>query len=381
MKKLMKCLFLIILSGCGTDDPIVEIPELNEIRITSSVGDLIDLGSEVSLTVSGFDQFEKSIAITETVVWSVNNNNVSVDQNGKVTALAVGESIITATVDEFTDTYEIEVWDSTAPRTEIYVSDAGNFNSPPWQILKYKEDGSDPQVFITEQLGWPQDILFMENEGTVLVSNLNTGNLAKYNAETGVFISNFAIGIGQPTRMKIGPDDLLYVLQWAGNGKVLRYQLDGTPVDEFTDVGVVQSIGLDWDVDGNLYVSSFNDKTVRKFDTSGNDLGLFVNSDLQGPTNIWFDESGVLWVNDWQGNSVKRFDADGNFLGTQISGIGNPEGIDFMDNGNLLIGSSSGGNGLVKMYNSSGSFISDLVPSGSGNLIAANAVVIRRINQ
>lgn len=103
---------------------------------------------------------------------------------------------------------------------------------------------------------------------------MNTGSITKYNSTTGDYIENFATGIAGPTRMKIGTDSLLYVLQWSGNGKVKRYQLDGTFVDEFTSVGVPQSIGIDWDNNGNLYVSSYSGDNVRKFDANGNDLGL-----------------------------------------------------------------------------------------------------------
>lgn len=169
---------------------------------------------------------------------------------------------------------------------EIYISDAGNFSNPPWQILKFDENGENPEVFINDQLAWPQDILFLENQQVVLISNLNTGRITKHNSTTGAYIDDFATGINGPTRMKIGSDSLLYILQWSGNGKVLRYQLDGTFVDEFTSMGVPQSIGLDWDSDGNLYVSSYTGDHVRIFDSNGNDLGLFVNSNLVGPTNI-----------------------------------------------------------------------------------------------
>jgi len=54
----------------------------------------------------------------------------------------------------------------------------------------------------------------------VLISNLNTGRITKYNSSTGEYIGDFATGIAGPTRMKIGADSLLYVLQWSGNGKV-----------------------------------------------------------------------------------------------------------------------------------------------------------------
>ena len=261
---------------------------------------------------------------------------------------------------------------------EIYVSDAGNFSSPPWQILKFDENGENPEVFINTNLAWPQDIVFLEDQDVVLISNLNTNQITKYKSASGVYIGNFATGISGPTRMKIGADRLLYVLQWSGNGRVMRYQLDGTFVDEFTTVGVPQSIGLDWDSDGNLYVSSYNRGNVRKFDPDGNDLGIFINSDLLGPTNIWFDDNGDLLVSDYDGTAVKRFDADGNYVINFLIGLSNSEGVDFFPNGNILIG--NGATSSVKLFDSEGNYMDEFIPAGSGNLIRPNAVVIREMS-
>ncbi|MBK7379491.1 MAG: T9SS type A sorting domain-containing protein [Ignavibacteriales bacterium] len=261
---------------------------------------------------------------------------------------------------------------------EIYVSDAGNFSNPPWKILKFDENGENPETFIDTVLAWPQDIVFLEDQQVVLISNLNTGSITKYNSTTGDYIENFATGIAGPTRMKIGTDSLLYVLQWSGNGKVKRYQLDGTFVDEFTSVGVPQSIGIDWDNNGNLYVSSYSGDNVRKFDANGNDLGLFVTSNLAGPTNIWFDDNGDLLVIDYNGTAVKRFDSTGVFVSNFITGLGQAEGVDFFSNGNILIG--NGVTHSVKMFDSNGVYIEDFIPSGSGGLMNPNAVVIREIN-
>lgn len=264
-----------------------------------------------------------------------------------------------------------------AQEYDIYVSDAGGFNNPnpPWQILKFDENGANPEVFIDHNLGWPQDILFLEDQGIVLISNLNTGLINKHNAETGALEGVFASGIGGPTRMKIGTDNLLYVLQWGGNGRVRRYDLNGTYQGEFTDVGVNQSIGLDWDTDGNLYVSSYGGRTVRKFDSDGNDQGLFINSDLLGPTNIWFDDNGDLIVLDYNGTAAKRFDSDGNYLNNFMSGLGNAEGVAYLPNGNILIG--NGSNAAVKMFDADGNYLSDFISSGSGSLATPNAVVLR----
>ena len=261
---------------------------------------------------------------------------------------------------------------------EIYVSDAGTFSSPPFKILKFDENGENPEIFINDQLAWPQDILFLEDQQVVLISNLNTGRITKYNSTTGDYIGDFATGIGGPTRMKIGADSLLYVLQWSGNGKVKRYQLDGTFVNDFTSVGVAQSIGIDWDSDGNLYVSSYGTDNVRKFDSTGNDLGVFVNTNLAGPTNIWFDDNGDLLAIDYDGTAVKRFNSSGTFINNFITGLSQAEGVDFFPNGNILIG--NGATHSVKMFDSDGNYIEDFIPNGSGGLITPNAVVIRETN-
>jgi sugar lactone lactonase YvrE len=262
-----------------------------------------------------------------------------------------------------------------AQDVDIYVSDAGNFDRPPWKILRYDGNGDNPAVFINQQLAWPQDILFLEDRGVVLVSSLNSGRITRHNAVTGAFIDDFATGIAGPTRMKIGPDGLIYVLQWAGDGRVLRFRPDGTALGAFTSVGVAQGIGIAWDAQGRLYVSSYSQDLVRRFDANGADLGVFVGSNLAGPTNIWFDATGDLLVSDYDGGSIKRFSAAGAFEGVFIGGLGQSEGIDFLPNGNLLVG--NGATGAVKMYGSSGAFVEDLVSPGAGGLIRPNAVVVR----
>ena len=42
------------------------------------------------------------------------------------------------------------------------------FNQPPWQILKFDENGEKTMKFyINEQLSWPQDIVFIEDQNVV----------------------------------------------------------------------------------------------------------------------------------------------------------------------------------------------------------------------
>ncbi len=372
---------LILLVSCGSDDSPAE---LSRISITSSNGDRLDLNTTTSLSVNGFDASNNPLNVTATIQWSASNNNVSVDQNGMVTALAVGTSTVTATAETIVANFEITVWDSSAPRTEIYVSDVGfPIAQGTFRIMKYDENGENGEVFATERVNAPQDIVFLEEQNVVLISNFNSNTITKHNINTGDFIENFATGLNQPTRMRIGADGLLYVLQWSGSGKVIRYQLDGTRVDNFTDTGVFQSIGMDWDDEGNFYVSSFNNGnggSVRKFDKDGNNLGLFISSGLTGPTDIWFDSNGNLWANDWQAGSIKRFGPTGNSLGVITGGLSQNEGVAFLPNGNMLIGNGGQGNGSIKMYTPTGTFIRDLVRAGTSELRTPNAVTVRNVN-
>ncbi|MFK7773641.1 MAG: T9SS type A sorting domain-containing protein [Saprospiraceae bacterium] len=270
-----------------------------------------------------------------------------------------------------------------AQNFDIYVSDIGGFTTPDPRILKFDSSGMNGEIFISENLSWPQDIVFLEDKNEVLISNLNSGRITRYHADSGDYISNFATGLGGPTRMKIR-NDTLYVLQWNGNGKVMRFTLEGIALGAFTDTGVPRSIGLDWDAEGNLYVSSYGQTSpsiptlVRKYDTQGIDQGNFIGStNLAGPTNIWFDPSGNgdLLVSDYNSNRIKRFNSSGAYLNDFITGLNLPEGVDFDSEGNIYIG--NGGTDAVKKYTSDGQFIIDIVPSGSLEMDIPNVVILR----
>ncbi len=270
------------------------------------------------------------------------------------------------------------VADAPAQDFELYVVDVGPNRGQPWQVIKYDQNGQNPETFISAGLNRPQDIIFLEDQGIALVSSLGSGRITRHNATSGNFINDFATGINQPTRMKIGADNLLYVLQWGGTGTVRRYTLDGDFVDDFTDVRVSNSIGMDWDSQGNLYVSSWDARHVRKFDSNGKDLGLFVTTNLQGPTNIWFDTDGSLLVMDWTGRAIRRYNSNGAFQNTFVNGLNQPEGIEFLSNGDFLIG--NGGTSSVRQYNGSGTFVKDFVQPGLGGLSTPNGLRIRLLS-
>jgi sugar lactone lactonase YvrE len=253
----------------------------------------------------------------------------------------------------------------------LYISDAGNFQQGPHQIIKSDLDGGNAKLFIKDKLAWPQDILFLPDKKEVLVSNLSSGKIEKYHAETGVHISTFASGIQGTTRMKIGKDNLIYVLQWAGNGKVKRFDQTGKFIDDFTTTGVDQAIGLDWDKNGDLYVSSYRGLFIERFDTEGKSKGKFISTGLFGPTNIHFNEAGELIVLDYNSGRILLYTSNGTLIKTIAQGAAHCEGISFSKNGNMFIGTKS----QINVYNIDGSFNKIITLPSDIKILNVNAVV------
>jgi hypothetical protein len=257
----------------------------------------------------------------------------------------------------------------------VYVTSG---SGPASSVKTFDSNGSFISDFVAPGAGgvnWPQDIIFLETMDKAIVSGLNNDAIGSYDKITGAYINDFAgVPLG-PTRMKIGPDGFIYVLQWNGNGKVLRYQTDGTFIDEFTSIGITGAIGMDWDNTGNLYVSSYSSGTVRKFDSSGADSGIFI-SGLQGPTNCWFDPngSGDMLVCNWNGNNIKRYDSNGNFLSDFVASITQPEGVAYLPNGNLLVGSGGAIDDILE-FEANGTPVG-VFASGNG-LANPNSIVLR----
>ena len=371
---------LLLCFACSSDknSDDVEPLMLTSIQISGTPVRL-DLNEEVVLSVLGFDQNGDEIAIDSEISWGVSNSNASVDASGRVKGLAVGEVVLTATVESLSKTASLRIWDSSAPRVEVYVTDAANFNNGgSYKVIRYDDEGKYAETLIDKNLAWPQDIVFLEDEEAMLVSNLSSNKIEKFDISSGEHIETFATVANGPTRMKIGADGLLYVLQWNNSAPVVRYRTDGTFVDEFTSVGINQAIGMDWDSEGNFYVSSYQG-FVQKFGNEGGDLGRVITSGLQGPTNIWITSADAMFVLEWTGGTVKSYELDGTLKSTTASGLVQAEGIDQLPDGRFLIG--NGGTGVLKVLSGDGAFEKDYFAARFGGLQTPNGVVIRLVNQ
>lgn len=225
---------------------------------------------------------------------------------------------------------------------EVLVSNRGGHS-----VTRFDEAGNYLDDFISSGSGglsFTEDILF-HPDGSVLVTGLGNAYIKRYDGHTGAYIGNFSSGysLDLPSKMTMGSDSLIYVTQWGTvRNKVVRFNLSGNFVDEFTSIGAPKGLGHTWDEHKNFYISLFGatggEGTVHKFDSSGNDLGTFINTTiLDGPTDIWFDTNGDMLVEDWNAGKILRFDSTGAYVNTFVTGMTNPEGIAFLPDGSMLV--------------------------------------------
>lgn len=224
---------------------------------------------------------------------------------------------------------------------EIFVSDRGNDG-----VRRYDLDGNLIDDFVSSGSGGliqTEDMLF-HPDGSLLVTGVGNNAIKRFSGTNGLYLGDFSTGyfLNLPSKMSLGPDSLIYVTQWGGTSKVVRFDLDGNFVDEFTSVSIPNALDHLWDADTNFYISCFGsglDGYIHKFDKDGNDLGVFISSVvLQGPTSIWNDVTGDFLVADWTTGQVHRFDNAGLYENIFVTGLTNPEGMCFLPNGDFLLG-------------------------------------------
>ncbi len=162
----------------------------------------------------------------------------------------------------------------------------------------------------------------------------------------------------------------------SGTSEVLRYDLEqGEFLDAFISSGaggVEQPIGLVFDTDGHLYVSSRTNNVLR-YDANGNFVEVFTKSPagiLVDPTEMIFDANGNLYVSGSGTNEVLRYDSTGGFTGVfidQQGGLDAPRGLAFGHDGNLYV-SNRRSNRVTRYDGRTGSFIDVFLSSVGSDL-------------
>jgi sugar lactone lactonase YvrE len=131
---------------------------------------------------------------------------------------------------------------------------------------------------------------------------------------------------------------------------------------------------LAFDAAGNLYVSSFENNRVLRYDPTGLFMGNFVADDpttptvdesggLAGPIGIGFDAAGNVYVSSRATGNVLRYDATGVFMnglvpnGTLVA----PTELVFAPGGGGLYVSESGANAIRRFDGTTGALIDTIV--------------------
>jgi WD40 repeat protein len=265
----------------------------------------------------------------------------------------------------------------------------GNIGSN--SVSRYSSTGMPLGDFVTSGSGGlasPRGMQFGP-DGHLYVASRNSSSVLRYNGATGTFIDAFVPtgsgGLSTAVGLTFGPDGNLYVASRVNNS-VLRYNgTTGGFIDAFVSPGsggLLDPRDPEFGPDGDLYVSSAGDDTVRRYDgATGTFIGAFAASASPGavacawclsqPVGIDWGPDGQLYVSSYSNNRVQRFDgSDGAFIDTFAFGASLCGAIDaeFGPDGDLFV-SSNCNNRVLRFDGASGALVERTVGNKSGDLI------------
>jgi len=224
--------------------------------------------------------------------------------------------------------------------------------------------------------------------GKLLAVSSDSDNILTYDVATGVYDGEFTEVFSSistdtfPTFMIIGPDGNLYVSSFL-TGEILRYNADsGAFIDVFVTAflgGLIGPDGLAFGPDGNLYVASqLTHEVLRYHGTTGAFLDSYVTTGLGGlsfPTGIAFRSiDGHLFVSSGGTSQVLEYNGINNFVAVFgdahvgfTTPLDDPDALLF--NSGFLHVSSSGSNEVLRYLESNGTFDSVFIAAGLGGLL------------
>lgn len=226
-------------------------------------------------------------------------------------------------------------------------------------------------------------------DGQLYVVSEKANEVLRFDGQTGaalgVFVGDDPLtpadetgGLDGPTAAVFGPTGELLVGSF-NTDSVLRY--DGT-TGAFLGVLVGSGAGglngpdagMVLGPDGALHVPGFYSNAVHRYDAvTGADLGDFVapgSGGLSRPRMLRFRSDGWLYVSSWGNAGLKRFDASGGFVDTLLA-THTPTGFVFEPGTGHLLVCSDNQNNVRRFDRDTGSLINVLVKKGTGGLDGA----------
>ena len=251
------------------------------------------------------------------------------------------------------------------PNNLLFVS---NTNTD--EIFRYDADsGNFIDVFIDSMnnggLQGPKDLLFDTENNYLYVSSFLTNEILRYDGKTGNFVDKFADNdddvLKHPMKMLLDPkNEYLYIVSM-DNDRILKYDTITTslvktienPNPRNDPLTSLIPLSIDFDNNGNLFVSYAGTNEILKYDVDNDEFNPFVtsvnNGGLQGPKDLLFDtENNYLYVSSFLTNEILRYDGKtGNFVDKFVSShngdVSNPKFITFGSDENLYVSSLNTG--------------------------------------
>jgi sugar lactone lactonase YvrE len=218
-------------------------------------------------------------------------------------------------------------------------------------------------------------------DGNVYVSDAGTGQILRYNAQTGQPVAQnggvFAqLATAAPAQLAFGPNGNLYVSEFFGTN-VEVYSPSGTRLADAA-TGLTSAGGLTFASNGDLLVGDGfvmaqgqSAQIVRVHNGVKSTFGQSGLGYLAAPTSLLTLKNGDVLAVDLEANYIARFDADGNAYQTPFAvippniappGTNFPSDIKFDPDGNIIVSVL----GATNPPNNAGSLLSyDL----NGNLL------------
>ncbi|MBX3604068.1 MAG: hypothetical protein KF788_02285 [Piscinibacter sp.] len=207
----------------------------------------------------------------------------------------------------------------------------------------------------------------------LFVSGYFSNNVAVYDACSGQFLRQLETAgrIQGAQTVRLNPaDGLIYVVS-EGNDQIQRYRNNATLdfVDVFAQLAAnIDPTGIDFGVDGRVYVASYGTSRVIELDrTSGQLIGevLPAGSGLLGADNgMIVSAAGLLYVPGYDSHNIARVNpatgvVQGSFVPTGSGGLLNARGI--LDEGATILVTGEGSGAVYRYSAANGTYVTRLV--------------------
>jgi sugar lactone lactonase YvrE len=222
-------------------------------------------------------------------------------------------------------------------------------------------------------------------DGNVYIANTGNDRIEVYttdNTSLGA-LGSPGTGPGQfsrPSSVAALPAEAALLVLDAGNNRVQKITLSGTPVAGFTVPSGTGPLagsfnapqGITVDFNGKFYVADTGNNRVQVFDPDGTFLQTVGEGQLSRPRGVALGPDGTLYVTDSGHNQVVAYPpgaAQGTAIidpGTLDGGVIDPGGIAVDGLGRIVVADSA--NARIERFSADGTYLDSYVGEGSARL-------------